>query len=135
MRTTTFPQAFQCYKPRCQKVYGVIMISKYRNVLLVKGRKKNKWSFPKGHLLASETSFDCAMRECFEETGISLKDTPYQAYKKLYSGGYYVYLNTEELVYNIQDNSEICDIAWMPLHKLRTLRKNIDVSTFLELHI
>ena len=111
------------------------MISKYKNVLLVKGRKKNKWSFPKGHLLECESSFDCAMRECFEETGICLKDTQYHSYKKLYSGGYFIYLNTEEPLLNVQDNSEICDVAWMPLHKLRQLRKNIDISSFLESNI
>ena len=135
MKNTVFPQAFQCYKPRCQKVFGVILISKYKNVLLVKGRKVNKWSFPKGHLQSDESSFDCAMRECFEETGICLKDTNYNHYKKLYSGGYFIYLDTEEYNFNIQDNLEICDIAWIPWYKLRQLRKNIDVSKFLELNI
>ena len=41
-------------------------------VLAVKGRRTGKWGFPKGHLEASESSLECALRELREEAGLDL---------------------------------------------------------------
>jgi len=127
-----FPKAFSHYKPRSKKISGVILISKRDTVLLVKGRKKNKWSFPKGHIQGSETIQQCALRECFEETGISLKDYQYNYSKRLNSGEYFVYRIPYELKHNVYDTEEIVDIAWVSIPAMMNLYTNTDVNAFLK---
>lgn len=130
----TFPRAFQCYRPRDQKVFGVIAISKDNRVLLVKGRVANKWSFPKGHIQERETSFDCAHRECYEETGINYKELDCESHKKLSSGSYFIYKNMDEEVPIIQDCNEVSDVAWFSIPSMMNMRTNVDVSRFLEVY-
>jgi len=127
-------RAFSSYKPRYQKVYGVIAISKKNRILLVKGRERNKWSFPKGHYEGREKELECALRECYEETGISLENINYNHYKKLSSGSYYIYTNMDEVEPTIRDDNEICDVAWVSIHTMMKMNTNIDVSRFLSLY-
>jgi 8-oxo-dGTP pyrophosphatase MutT (NUDIX family) len=127
-----FPKAFSHYKPRSKKISGVILISKRNTVLLVKGRKKNKWSFPKGHIQGSETIQQCALRECFEETGISLNDYQYNYSKRLNSGEYFVYRIPYELKHNVYDTEEIVDVAWVSIPAMMNLYTNTDVNAFLK---
>ena len=128
---TTFPRAFRHYKPRSQRVYGIIAISKDDKILLVKGRERNKWSFPKGHIKSDEQSHECALRECFEETGISF-DKEYDDHRKLYSGSYYIYKGLDEMNPIIQDKTEICDASWFSIESMMNLNTNVDVSHFLQ---
>jgi len=130
--TSNFPQAFSCYRPRSQKVYGVILISDEDKVLLVKGRKTSKWSFPKGHIKPSESWSECAFRECYEETGISLDHLIPNHPKKLFSGYYYIYNNIQETKPNTNDSAEILEVAWVPIDKIHSLKRNIDVNNFLD---
>ena len=127
-----FPKAFMHYKPRSKKISGVILISHAKSVLLVKGRKKNKWSFPKGHIKGSETMLQCALRECLEETGISLNDYQYNYSKKLNSGEYFIYHIPYELKHNVYDTNEISDIAWLSIPCMMNLCTNTDVNAFLK---
>ena len=55
---------------------SVIMItdSKPRKVLLVHHKKFGKWLQPGGHQERDENSYEAALREVFEETGISISD-------------------------------------------------------------
>lgn len=133
MCPSNFPSAFKHYKPRSQRIYGVIAVSKDNKILLVKGRERNKWSFPKGHINPSEKTQHCALRECFEETGLSL-NKEYDDYRKLSSGSYYIYRNLDEEQPNIQDCSEICDASWFSIPSMMNLNTNIDVNKFLELY-
>ena len=131
--SSRFPSAFDCYRPRSQKVFGVILISENKNVLLVKGRKTEKWSFPKGHIRPTESWSQCASRECYEETGINIDTTiTTQRPTKLFSGYYYVYNNVPETTPYTNDSSEVMDVAWIPLDKIQHLRKNADVNNFLQ---
>ena len=127
-----FPSAFDCYKPRSQKVFGVILISENSSVLLVQGRKTLKWSFPKGHIKPTETWVECALRECFEETGISLEHLKPTNPRKLFSGYYYIFKNVPEIDPTINDSSEVVDVAWIPIDKIQYLRCNIDLNNFME---
>lgn len=131
---SAFPSAFDCYRPRSQKVFGVILVSYNNNVLLVKGRKTMKWSFPKGHIKPTETWAQCAYRECFEETGISLEHLTPTNPRKLFSGYYYIFRNVPEVSPIINDSSEVVDVAWVPLDKIQFLRCNIDLNNFSESH-
>jgi len=65
------------------KVFGTICISENNRILLVRGAKTGKWSFPKGHLKMSEMGQECALRELREETGLDLKGHTYAAFRKL----------------------------------------------------
>lgn len=127
-----FPSAFDCYRPRSQKVFGVILISENGSVLLVQGRKTLKWSFPKGHIKPTETWAECAVRECFEETGISLEHLKPTNPRKLFSGYYYIFKNVTEISPTINDSTEVVNVAWVPIDKIPYLRCNIDLNNFLE---
>jgi 8-oxo-dGTP diphosphatase len=65
-------------KNKKRPLVGVgVMIKKKGKILL--GKRINShgnltWSFPGGHLEFMESVFDCARREVFEETGISIKN-------------------------------------------------------------
>jgi 8-oxo-dGTP pyrophosphatase MutT (NUDIX family) len=130
MRTNNFPSAFKSYKPFSQLVYGCICISPTNKILLVKGRRGNIWSFPKGHReITDKSSVACALRELREETGISLK-SEYIAYKKYMAGEYYIYAVPEEYRTFPQDTKEIEEAAWFTYEQVCNLTKNVDVSLF-----
>jgi 8-oxo-dGTP pyrophosphatase MutT (NUDIX family) len=131
MSPSSFPSAFKHYKPRSQRTYGIIAISKDDKILLVKGRERNKWSFPKGHIKPYENTHNCAIRECFEETGI-IFNKDYDDHRKLSSGSYYIYRNLDEEEPIIQDKQEICDVSWFSIASMMNLSTNVDVSKFLQ---
>ena len=131
---STFPRAFRHYKPRSKKVSGVIVISKDNKILLVKGREKNKWSFPKGHIKGNETIHQCALRECYEETGLILHNQKYNSTSKLTSGEYFIYRGINEVDLVTNDVNEICDLGWISLPMMMNMRTNVDVSAFLRIY-
>jgi mRNA-decapping enzyme subunit 2 len=110
--------------------------SKY---LLVKGRKSNKWSFPKGHRNKGELAMECALRELYEETGISL-ESPLKYPKSFIfsrnndgSGPEYFYIQVDkELDTHINDSREISDVGWFTLEEISELNGNIDITRFLK---
>lgn len=129
--TTVFPAAFHCYKPNNQKVYGSICISPVSTILLVKGRKSGKWSFPKGHKDGSETYIECVNRETYEEAGIDLLNYVPSAFQRLSVGEYYFYEVPYELETNIKDTQEIMEARWMSTADMRAEKCNVDVNAFL----
>ena len=125
-----FPNAFKCYQPRDRKIYGVICIcDNTDSILLVKGRKAHKWSFPKGHMESNETSIQCAKRELTEETGLRLTGEPI-SYQKFYAAGYFIFSIPYEYRLFPQDSNEIEDIGWFNIKQINNLDKNVDVSMF-----
>ena len=128
---TIFPAAFHCYKPNNQKVYGAICISPYSTLLLVRGRKSNKWSFPKGHKNGNETYLECVSRETYEEAGIDLANYMPSAYQRLAVGEYYFYDVPYELETEIRDTQEILEARWMSLPEMKNEKCNVDVNAFL----
>lgn len=109
-------------------VYGAICLDSFGNVLLVKGRRSNKWSFPKGHSECDEPPVDCALRELFEETGVRLT-TNHCGYYMMKGGGYFVFHIDVSCFLNTRDTNEISDTAWWPMSCLPR-HTNIDVSIF-----
>ncbi len=130
MRTMPLPKPFQSYQPLTQKVYGCICISPNNRILLVKGRKGNIWSFPKGHRERSDkTTLSCALRELKEETGLTLPGD-YISYKKYKAAEYFIFEVPEEYRLFPQDTLEIEDANWFTYEEICQLNKNIDVSLF-----
>ena len=58
---------------RCKPVCaGIVLRNEKKEYLLVLGREHRKWSFPKGHIEDGESWQECAQRETFEETGLTV---------------------------------------------------------------
>lgn len=114
-------------------VYGTILMTQTQKVLLVKGRHSGKWSFPKGHPHEGESGFECARRETYEETGHTVSPF-FNRIVNLQTGVYYL-LNSDEFITNPIDTTEIIDTAWVPIHTLRSMPINVDVSAFLKYHM
>ena len=97
--------------------------------------KTQLWEFPKGKKNLGETDFECATRECYEETTLTNND--YYIYPnlklfqdkykgtncKLYCNNYYIgeLINTHKLVYykhdSVMQNTEIRKIGWFTYEK------------------
>jgi mRNA-decapping enzyme subunit 2 len=129
--SVTFPKAFSCYKSNTEKVYGTICISPLNTILVVRGKKSSKWSFPKGHKNRGETYIDCAVRETYEEAGIDLENIIPTSYQRLSVGEYYFYDLQEEVVPRINDTQEISEARWMSIDDMRLASCNVDVNNFL----
>ncbi len=111
------------------KVFGAICVNKKGEVLLVKGRQSNLWSFPKGHCKRNERDEDCARRELKEETGLTAPER-YVSYHKLRGGEYFLYAFEDETTLEKKENWEVSDVRWWPLNALPKLDSNVDVSIF-----
>lgn len=120
--------AFDSYNPF--KVYGCIVISENNKILLVKNRKGQKWSFPKGHKeYKDKTTLDCALRELYEETGLIL-DKNYITTKKYMTVEYFLYSVPTEYRLFPRDTREISEAKWFDFEELKDIEKNIGVSLF-----
>jgi len=117
-------------------VYGTIIVSPSERYLLVRGRATGKWSFPKGHLEFNEEPLACAMRELYEETGISLVGQqptlgPIRLGRMDDVGAYYfVFRPEKEFRPVIYDRNEVTDVRWLTLKEIASIPGNIDVSNF-----
>lgn len=82
----------------------------------------------------NETSHQCALRELFEETGISMNtEEPCIGHKKLSIGEYFIYEFPMDINPEVQDTCEVCDIGWFSLEDMNRLCVNRDVNTFTNL--
>lgn len=70
---------------------GMAIVFCKGKVLLLETKHK-EFVFPKGHIEKGETSKDASIRECFEESGVSIKDAQYFGecgnYSYTFSGGH-----------------------------------------------
>ncbi len=110
-------------------VYGAICVDADGNVLLVRGRRSQKWSFPKGHRKFTESVLECARRELKEETGICAP-SKYVSVHKLRGGTYFVFAIETKPEIVIGDTWEIEEATWWPLADLPRIDSNVDVSIF-----
>jgi bis(5'-nucleosidyl)-tetraphosphatase len=125
---------------------GVILIDPiYNKVLLVKHRyginlegnaeeieESGHWSIPKGHKNKDESLAECAMRELFEETSITVRIEADQKYIKNNNTCYYVvfYDSTIQLPEPI-DIKEIYEMRWISLIDILEYNVNKDTKTIL----
>lgn len=113
-----------------QTVFGAICVNEKGEVLLVRQRLGQKWSFPKGHRENLESDLECARREMKEETGIEVPEN-YLSFHTLKAGSYFIFpLVSSDVNFNINDKREIDEVKWVPLKELPSIDTNIDVSIF-----
>ena len=115
------------------QVFGTILVSPDNKILLVKGRKSGKWSFPKGHPIKNEEEIQCAIRETHEETGIYI-DNSWDTKLHLATGNYYVYYMKQKKTPEPEDDKEVTRADWWSLREIEQLPYNIDISYFLRHH-
>jgi 8-oxo-dGTP pyrophosphatase MutT (NUDIX family) len=128
---SNFPSAFKHYKPRSQKVYGILCVSSKNRILLVRGRLSGIWSLPKGHLKGNELPHECAIRELYEEAGVRFNRIDYDYVQKLYAGEYFIYRVDEELTPCVKDTREISEAGWYSLEELKRFHCNVDIMSML----
>lgn len=151
--------SFENYDTKYYKKYMIFKKNFENNFLVDNGvmlRKlinksdsiNNLWEIPKGRPDLQESNLNCAIREFYEETGVSpdnlkiLHEIPFtnNFYDSniLYSNNFYlaILLNNSEWnsrkfhlnYYNTSQISEISDISWFDLDKISTL--NFSNNTF-----
>jgi 8-oxo-dGTP pyrophosphatase MutT (NUDIX family) len=101
-------------------------------IILVKGRRTGKWSFPKGHKNRNESYLACAIRETLEETGLDLDGQRHVACHKLSVGVYYFFELEEEVELCPCDTEEVEEAGWFGIDEIRTMSCNVDVNCFLD---
>jgi 8-oxo-dGTP pyrophosphatase MutT (NUDIX family) len=132
MVANTFPASFRSYRPQSQKVYGVVLVSDQDRVLVVRGTRTGKYSFPKGHINPFESVRACAFREFEEETGLNINNYDEIGYQHLSAGGYFFFHSPNEDTPPRSPNHEISSASWKSVSELRNLDVNIDISVFLK---
>lgn len=114
------------------KVYGAIIRCSTPNRIsyaLVQGRYTGKWSFPKGHSDGDESPYQCALREVYEETGLTTLSNPTDCLK-IGFGNYYLFELENEYELKPKDNNEIMDTRWVTLEELQQMTLNVDASYY-----
>jgi len=83
-----------------------------------------------------ETALECARRECYEETGLTLTEEIGYTTMKLSrnrdgnNAEYFRHYVDTELPLNIVDKNEIGSGGWFTLPEMQRLEGNIDVTNF-----
>ena len=119
-----------------EDVVGVICVDKMGRVLLVQG-KGGKWSFPKGRRKENETSYQGAIREAKEESGIDLAGRQVNVKVSLRYGTYYLYAfgrsGHEIPLQNPLTPDEITQVAWVNTKSalFDKAEKNADLRVYL----
>lgn len=107
-------------------------------IIIVKGRLSRIWSLPKGRInnSISESEYECASREVFEETGINLSPDIIATLPRINIGKniYFIhYVNSNTLFnFSIRDLHEVCEVGWKSLASIRLLNCNKDIRSLLK---
>lgn len=108
-----------------------VIITCQNKILLVQGRKSGKWSIPKGHSKQDENPLACAIREVFEETGISLYSYNFNREAVKLRVAYYFFAELP-FEYNIEpkDTDEIISFGWFTYNDLKqnSMVLNVDAN-------
>lgn len=121
--------------------------SKRTRLLIVKGSHiivtkrwigDGKWSLPGGGLHKEESSFDCALRELYEETGIHLKTTQLRRQRDLIyhhiglSFNYVLFVGKVHKYYDVQHRPiELTQARWIDKSELSSRNAQPDVLSAL----
>lgn len=102
--------------PRCG---GALINKQGDKVLLVRGHRSKRWTFPAGKKWPQELAVHCAVREVFEETGYYSQPSEFRFSYKHRKASYHIFLFLnvpEDFRFAPQTKQEIDEIKWVP-HK------------------
>lgn len=126
-RTYTPPKETQS---RLKKAGMCVYDLKYGSVLLVQSRG-NLWGFPKGSLLPQEDVKDGAIREVFEETGLTISKEQLNDFLIIKGRSIYYMIDTEKTDVCVQNSVEDNDangIGWFKMECLSNLIETKQIS-------
>jgi len=130
----SFPRAFQTYVPRSHcvttHVYGAILLNEQRETVIIRGRKSQKWSLPKGHGRSQEKPLDACIRELKEETGLDMSGIKPDDEVRFQSGTYFVFFVKERLLLQPEDTEEVEEAMWVSVSRIPHLSSNKDLKSF-----
>ena len=118
----------------------ILLSSDLSSMLLVHDTRSNKWGFPKGHRENTDASdLETAVRECFEETGLTSEDyrvmpEAFKVSKGSHSYNFrYAILHDEKRKTKITPGPahEIAGIQWIPLKQLLEASNVLDGNKYL----
>jgi 8-oxo-dGTP pyrophosphatase MutT (NUDIX family) len=118
----------------------ILLSSDLSTTLLVHDTRSQKWGFPKGHKEPTDASdLETAVRECFEETGLTTED--YSVHPDVFkvskgSQSYnfrYAILRDETKKKNIVPGNiqEVKELQWVPLKQLLDASNILDGNKYL----
>ena len=103
------------------KAGTIILEPEWAQTLLVLDRRSKLWGFPKGEIESSETEYEAAIRETYEETGIQLRpDLLGPRWRCGNVSLYHVALSQDTEVVSI-DTNEIEDVQWVKISDLHLI--------------
>lgn len=104
---------------------GVLIV--WKTELLLLERIKGGYDIPKGHIIIGEKPSDAAVRECYEETKISLPVEPrFIGSEKDAGQTLYCYLHLTNQKYNVTTSNEHLGYRWMPIKQVPTIHPLVD---------
>jgi len=108
------------FNSTAKSVAGIIFSSDFSQVLLIKRRDVNIWVIPGGGVDPGETPAEAIVRECKEETGLSIKiERQVGIYTPINRLANYSYLYECSVVEGMPGlNDEVQGIGFFPLEKL-----------------
>lgn len=108
------------------KKCGIIFFNTEENkYLLVLGKKSGKWGFPKGHQESKETEKETAIRELYEETGISIQEEDLCEKIRFKNNIYFKVFSSFKPKIKIVDTNEIIKVGWFTLYEMMNIPKEI----------
>ena len=118
----------------------IVLSSDLTATLLVNDTTSQKWGFPKGHREPSDASdLETAVRECYEETGLTSEDyivlpDTFKVSKGSHSYNFrYAILRDEKKKTKIVPGSvhEIAELQWIPIQQLLDAKHILDGNKYL----
>jgi len=104
---------------------GVILFNSNNELCLVKGRDSNKYSLPKGKSDDTDKNLEnTALRECYEETGLTIGLSTANDHIKLGPHCYYIVRMRDRTGYEAcpRDTNEISEVKWVSYDTLRNMK-------------
>ena len=108
---------------------GVLIV--WKNELLLLERVNGGYDIPKGHIMVGEKPVHAAVRECYEETRISLPVEPRFIGTEIQEGQtFYCYLHLTNKKYYVTTSNEHLGYRWMPIKEVPTIHPLVDTFVF-----
>lgn len=121
---------YKTYERRPNKIHnkynrikaGMVLYNKAKNKVLMVQSCGNLWGFPKGTIKFNECIKDCAVRELFEETGLSLDNLDEAVCISINNRAYY-FVCEDDMSREIAaiDKNDVNAVGWISLGCLADL--------------